>query len=283
MAIKIITDSACDITRDMESRYNVEIIPLQVEIDGTLYKDREEIEPLTVYEKMRSGAAPKTSLVVSDRLMDSFTNHAKAGDEVIYISFSSALSGSYNLVKLTEEDVRAEYPDFKIEVIDSKCASFGQGMVVLLAMQALEEGMAYDELVEKIRYWSDNMEHIFTVDDLEYLYRGGRVSKASKVLGGLLGIKPVLHVSDEGRLIPLEKCRGKKKTLARMIEMMGELNPNIANETVGIIHADSADVAEEVRNMVIEKYGCKDILMSELGAVIGAHAGPGTIAIFFLS
>lgn len=283
MAIKIITDSACDITRDMESRYNVEIIPLQVEIDGTLYKDREEIEPLTVYEKMRSGAAPKTSLVVSDRLMDSFTNHAKAGDEVIYISFSSALSGSYNLVKLTEEDVRAEYPDFKIEVIDSKCASFGQGMVVLLAMQALEEGMAYDELVEKIRYWSNNMEHIFTVDDLEYLYRGGRVSKASKVLGGLLGIKPVLHVSDEGRLIPLEKCRGKKKTLARMIEMMGELNPNIANETVGIIHADSADVAEEVRNMVIEKYGCKDILMSELGAVIGAHAGPGTIAIFFLS
>ncbi len=283
MAVKIITDSACDITKAMESKYNVEIIPLQVDIDGTLFKDREEIEPLTVYEKMRAGAAPKTSLVVSDRLSDALINHAKAGDEVIYISFSSALSGSYNLAKLTTEDVCAEYPDFKIEIIDSKCASFGQGMVVLLAMQALEKGMGFDELTEKIRYWSDNMEHIFTVDDLEYLYRGGRVSKASKVLGGLLGIKPVLHVSDEGKLVPLEKCRGQKKTLARMVDMMGELNPDIGNTTVGIIHADSADVAETVRNMVVEKYGCKDILMSELGAVIGAHAGPGTIAIFFLS
>ena len=283
MAIKIITDSACDITKDMESKYNVEIIPLQVEIDGTLYKDREEIEPLAVYEKMRAGAAPKTSLVVSDRLMDSFVNHAKAGDEIIYISFSSALSGSYNLVKLTADDVCLEYPDFKIEVIDSKCASFGQGMVVFFAMQALENGMDYDELCEKIRLWCDNMEHIFTVDDLEYLYRGGRVSKTSKVLGGLLGIKPVLHVSDEGKLVPLEKCRGIKKTLARMVDMMGEINPDVGNETVGIIHADSAEVAEEVRKMVVEKYGCKDILMSELGAVIGAHAGPGTIAIFFLS
>lgn len=283
MAIKIITDSACDITKEMESKCGVEIIPLQVDIDGTLYNDREEIDPLSVYEKMRAGAAPKTSLVVSDRLLDSFTKHAKEGDEVIYISFSSALSGSYNLAKLTAEDVKSEYPDFKIEVIDSKCASFGQGMVVLFAMRALEENTDFDGLVEKIRCWSDNMEHIFTVDDLEYLYRGGRVSKTSKILGGLLGIKPVLHVSDEGKLVPLEKCRGQKKTLARMVEMMGELNPNVGNETVGIIHADSADVADEIRKMVVEKYGCEDILMSELGAVIGAHAGPGTIAIFFLS
>lgn len=283
MAIKIITDSACDVTKVMEQECGVEIIPLQVDIDGTMYRDREDITPDKVYEKMRAGAAPKTSLVLSDRLLDSLTQHAKNGDEVVYIAFSSALSGSYNLAKLTAEDVCAEYPDFKVEVIDSKCASFGQGMVVLLACDALKKGMGFDEIVAKVRDWSDNMEHIFTVDDLEYLYRGGRVSKTSKVLGGLLGIKPILHVSDEGKLIPLEKCRGQKKTLARMVEMMGELNPDIANETVGIIHADSADVAEEVKNMVVEKYGCKDILMSELGAVIGAHAGPGTIAIFFLS
>lgn len=283
MAIKILTDSACDITKEMEMQCGVEILPLQVDLDGTLLKDREDITPYEVYEKMRAGAVPKTSLVVSDRLLDSLTTYAKNGDEVIYIAFSSALSGSYNLAKLTAEDVCAEYPDFKIQVIDSMCASFGQGMVVLLACDAVKKGMSFDEIVAKVRDWSDNMEHIFTVDDLEYLYRGGRVSKTSKIFGGLLGIKPVLHVSDDGRLVPLEKCRGQKKTLARMVDMMGELNPNIANETVGIIHADSADVAKEVRDMIVEKYGCKDILESELGAVIGAHAGPGTIAIFFLS
>ena len=203
MAIKIITDSACDITKEMEQKCGVEIIPLQVDLDGNLLKDREDITPYEVYEKMRAGSAPKTSLVLSDRLLDSLTNHAKDGDEVIYLAFSGALSGSYNLAKLTAEDVCAEYPDFKVEVIDTKCASFGQGMVVLLACDALEKGMAYDEIVAKVRDWSDNMEHIFTVDDLEYLYRGGRVSKTSKVLGGLLGIKPILHVSDEGKLVAL--------------------------------------------------------------------------------
>lgn len=283
MAIKIITDSACDLTRAMEEQCGVEIIPLQVDIEGTLYRDREDITPDKVYDKMREGAVPKTSLVLSDRLSDSLTQHAKEGDEIIYIAFSGALSGSYNLAKLTADDVCAEYPDFKVEVIDSKCASFGQGMVVWFACQALKDGMGYDELVEKVRYWSDNMEHIFTVDDLEYLYRGGRISKAVKMVGGLLGIKPILHVDDEGRLTSLEKFRGQKKTIARMVDMMGELNPNIANETVGIIHADSPAVAEEMRTMIVEKYGCKNILMGELGAVIGAHAGPGTVAIFFLS
>lgn len=283
MAIKIITDSACDLTRAMEEQCGVEIIPLQVDIEGILYRDREDITPDKVYDKMREGAVPKTSLVLSDRLLDSLTQHAKAGDEIIYIAFSGALSGSYNLAKLTAEDVCAEYPDFKIHVIDSKCASFGQGMVVWFACQALKDGLGYDEIVEKVRYWSDNMEHIFTVDDLEYLYRGGRISKAVKMVGGLLGIKPILHVDDEGRLTSLEKSRGQKKTIARMVDMMGELNPNVANETVGIIHADSSAVAEEIRTMIVEKYGCKDILMGELGAVIGAHAGPGTVAIFFLS
>lgn len=283
MAIRIITDSACDITKSMEEKYGIEIIPLQVNIDGKVYRDREDITPDVVYEKMREGAVPKTSLVLSDRLSDTFKKHAQAGDEVIYISFSSALSGSHNLAKLTAEDVCAEYPDFKIEVIDSKCASFGQGMVVIFAMQALEKGATYDELVAKIQDWSDNMEHIFTVESLEYLYRGGRVSRTTKTVGGLLGIKPILHVDEEGRLTSYEKTRGLKKTYARMVDIMGELNPDIGNETVGIIHADSPEVAEEIRNMVVEKYGCKDILMSELGAVVGAHAGPGTIAIFFLS
>ncbi len=283
MAIKIITDSACDITRAAEENSNIEIIPLQVDLEGTVYRDREEITPDKVYEKMRAGVVPKTSLVLSDRLLESFKNHAEKGDEVIYISFSSALSGSYNLAKLTAEDICREYPDFKIEVIDTKCASFGQGMVVMLADNALKNGMGYDELAERIRYWSDNMEHIFTVDDLEYLYRGGRVSRTTKTVGGLLGIKPILHVNDEGRLVSLEKSRGIKKTLVRMVDIMGELNPDISNQTIGIIHADSPDTAEEVRSMIAEKYGCKDFLMSELGAVVGAHAGPGTIAIFFLS
>lgn len=283
MAIKIITDSACDVTRAMEEQYGIEIIPLQVNIDGQIYRDREDITPDKVYEKMKGGSVPKTSLVMSDRLVDSFTKHAQAGDQVIYISFTSALSGSYNLAKLTADDVCAEYPDFKIEVIDTKCASFGLGMVVLFAMQALKEGATYDELVTKIRDWSDNMEHIVTVESLEYLYRGGRISRTTKTVGGLLGIKPILHVDEEGRLVSLEKSKGHKKTLLRMVEIMGELNPNIANEPIGIIHADSPEFAEEIRQMIVEKYGCKDFLMSELGAVVGAHAGPGTVAIFFLS
>ena len=283
MSVCLITDSAFDLPKEIEKEYGIEVMPMQVTLDGVTYFDRENIDSGTVARRMREGALTKTSLVDAERVGDCLERHAKAKDEVIYISFSSGLSGSYNYVRMCAEETKEKYPDFKITVIDSKCASLGEGLVVYLAAKDLANGAGYGELVKKIRYYCDNMEHIFTIDTFEYLYRGGRVSRTVKVVGGLLGIKPILHVDEEGHLVPIEKTKGRKKAFERMVEIAGELCKNIGGSLVGINHFDDPAAAEELKAMLSEKYGCSNFLVSEIGSAIGAHSGPGTVSIYFIS
>lgn len=178
------------------------------------------------------------------------------------------------------DQVREEYPEFRLTIIDTKCASLGMGLVVLKAAELAESTLSYDEVVAGINDYAYHMEHIVTVDNLDYLARGGRVSKASAFVGGLLNIKPLLHVED-GKLIPIEKIRGRKKVIQRMVDVMKERGQNLQSQTIGISHGEDEETAILLQEKIKEQLGCNSFIITQIGSAIGAHAGPGTIALFF--
>jgi DegV family protein with EDD domain len=282
MSVKIITDSACDLPSSLYEQYDVEVVPLVVHLHGQDYFDGQTITPKTVYDAMREGAVPKTSQVTPEAFLNVFKKYVEKNQPCLYIGFSSELSGTFQSAYLAKEQLLEQYPEAALEIFDTKCASLGQGLVVLRVAELAQEGASLNELVEKAKYHAQHMEHIFTVDNLEYLQRGGRVSKAQAFFGGLLNIKPLLHVED-GKLVPLEKIRGSKKVLKRMIEVMEERGYDLNNQVIAISHGDTLETAQNLANMIKEKYNPKNILIHTIGAVIGAHAGPGTISLFFLN
>ena len=282
MTIKILADSASDLTVEDCQKYNIEFLPLTVQLDGEEYEDGVTISPKEVYDAMRDGKAPKTAQVSPQLFKDSFEKHVQEGNTVIYLAFSSELSGTYQGAKLMEQEVKENHPDANLHIIDTKCASLGYGLVVLRAAELANNGASVDEILAASKHNAEHMEHIFTVDDLEYLYRGGRVSKTAAFVGTLLKIKPLLHVED-GKLIPLEKIRGSKKVYKRMLEIMDERGMDLSGQRIGITHGDALDVAESIADMFREKWNVKDVKINMVGSAVGAHAGPGTIAVFFLN
>lgn len=283
MKINLLADSACDLTSKQIDTFDfLKVLPLTVHIEEKDYRDGIDIEPKEVYDAMREGAAPKTSQVSLQTFKDIFTAYAEKNEPLIYFAFSSALSGTYQTAKMMETEVKESYPDAPIHVIDTKCASIGYGLVVLRACEAIKQGSSVEEVVDIGSYYAEHMEHIFTVDDLEYLYRGGRVSKTAAFVGSLLRIKPLLHV-DDGKLIPIEKIRGSKRVLNRMLDIMEERGTDFKNQTIGISHGDDLETANKLASLIEERFGATDILIEMVGAVIGAHSGPGTIALFFLN
>ncbi|MBM7702610.1 DegV family protein [Metabacillus iocasae] len=281
MSIKILTDSASDLPLEFFHKQNVTCIPLRVHLNDKEYLDLETIQPKEVYEAIRNGAMPKTSQASPTALYEAFEEVAKSGDSCIYIAFSSELSGTYQTAMLMREDLLAEYPDFQFSIIDTKCASLGQGLVVHYATQLLNKSLSFEDTCQQIKKYASTMQHIFTVDDLDFLAQGGRVSKASAFVGGLLNIKPLLHVED-GKLIPIEKIRGRKKVLKRMLELMEERGSNFKDQTIAISHGDDEETALQLKDMIQEKFGCTSFIINQIGAAVGSHAGPGTIALFFL-
>ncbi len=282
MQLKIITDTSADLPEKIINQYKLEVVPLLVTYQDKVYRDGVTLKPLELFDGMRSGKVYKTSQVPVGDFKEVFTRYAREKLECLYIAFSSALSGTYQSAILAREQVLEEYPDFQLEIIDSKCASIGQGLVVYHALQLVQSGMNRAEVIEAVKFQARHMEHIFTVDDLEYLYRGGRVSRTAALVGGLLNIKPILNV-EEGKLIPLEKKRGRKLVLKRMIEIMEERGVALSEQLVGISHADDAEGAEVLKGMIKERFGVSDFLINTIGSVIGAHTGPGTLAIYFLN
>ncbi|WP_085992759.1 DegV family protein [Oceanobacillus senegalensis] len=282
MTIKILTDSACDLTEEHYNEFDIEMVPLTVNLDEIEYEDGKTIEPKTVYDSMREGKTPKTSQVSPQTFKRVFTSYAEINQPLVYIAFSSQLSGTFQTAKMVEKEVKEKYPDAPIHVLDTKCASLGHGLVVLHAAKQAKKGASLQEIMDDIKFHAEHMEHIFTVDDLEYLYRGGRVSKTAAFVGSLLKIKPLLHVED-GKLIPLEKIRGSKKVLGRMLDLMGERSADLTNQVIGISHGDDRERAEQLASMLQEKFNVREenIVIEMVGAAIGAHAGPGTIALFF--
>ncbi|MFZ3579290.1 DegV family protein [Virgibacillus sp. DJP39] len=282
MNVKILADSGCDLSKSHYNEFGIEMVPLTVQLDEKEYEDGISISAKTVYNAMRNGKAPKTSQVSQQAFKTVFTFYAEKNQPLVYIGLSSELSGTFQAAKLVQQEVKDEYPDAPIHIVDTKCASLGIGLIVLRAAQLAQDGASIEEILETATYLATHMEHIFTVDDLEYLYRGGRVSKTAAFVGTLLKIKPILHV-EGGNLIPLEKIRGSKKLLNRILEIMGERGKDLSNQIVGISHGDDLETANKLAQLIKEQFNPKDVQIEMVGSSIGAHAGPGTLALFFLN
>ncbi|WP_138416491.1 DegV family protein [Aquibacillus sediminis] len=282
MAVQIIADSASDLSQTFFDDYHIEMVSLNVQLDDNNYQDGKTISANTVYQAMREGKAPKTSQPSPQTFKQVFETYAKKNQPCLYLAFSSELSGTYQSAVIAKQELEDQYPDWDLQIIDTKGASLGYGLVVLRAAQLAQQGSSLQEIVDISSYHAEHMEHIFTVDDLEYLYRGGRVSKTAAFVGTLLKIKPLLHVED-GKLVPLEKIRGAKKVLKRMVTIMEERGQDFKNQTIGISHGDNEQVAHQLADLIKETVGAEHIHIEMVGSAIGAHAGPGTIALFFLN
>ncbi|PEB79356.1 DegV family protein [Bacillus nitratireducens] len=283
MGVKIITDSAADLPVELLQAYDIDLIPLRVYDEAeTEYLDGVTLKSVTLLQKMREGAVYKTSLPSLETFQEKFVSYAKEGNPCIYLAFSSELSGTYQSSVLIKEEVKETYTDLDLEIIDTKCASLGQGIVVLEAAKMAKDGASKEEILNRVAFLMNHMEHIFTVADLQYLVRGGRLSKVAGIIGGLLNIKPILNV-DEGKLVPLEKVRGKKKVLSRIVDIMEERGKDLKGQTIGMTHGDDLETAEALKALITERFGCEVFIVNTIGAAIGAHTGPGALTLFFLN
>ncbi|AHX18907.1 DegV family protein [Bacillus cereus] len=283
MSVKIITDSAADLPVELLQAYDIDLIPLRVYDEAeTEYLDGVTLESVTLLQKMREGAVYRTSLPSLETFQEKFVSYAKEGNPCIYLAFSSELSGTYQSSVVIKEEVKETYADLDLEIIDTKCASLGQGLVVLEAAKMAKDGASKEDILNRVAFLMNHMEHIFTVADLQYLVRGGRLSKVAGFIGGLLNIKPILNV-EEGKLVPLEKVRGKKKVLSRIVDIMEERGKDLKGQTIGMTHGDDLETAEALKSLITERFGCEVFIVNTIGAAIGAHTGPGVITLFFLN
>ncbi|HDR4904772.1 TPA: DegV family protein [Bacillus cereus] len=283
MGVKIITDSAADLPVELLQAYDIDLIPLRVYDEAeTEYLDGVTLESVTLLQKMREGAVYRTSLPSLETFQEKFVSYAKEGNPCIYLAFSSELSGTYQSSVVIKEEVKETYANLDLEIIDTKCASLGQGLVVLEAAKMAKDGASKEDILKRVDFLMNHMEHIFTVADLQYLVRGGRLSKVAGFIGGLLNIKPILNV-EEGKLVPLEKVRGKKKVLSRIVDIMEERGKDLKGQTIGMTHGDDLETAEALKALITERFGCEVFIVNTIGAAIGAHTGPGVITLFFLN
>ncbi len=280
----ITTDTTCDLPQEYIEKHNIIILPLYYSINDTVYGEGNVLEPKEFYNIMRQGALPTTMAVNPDNARKIFTGLLAEGFDILHIAFSSALSGSCSVAATVARELCDEQPDSKIIVIDSLCASLGEGLFVHKAVMLKESGKTLEETYNWLEHNKLNLCHTFTVDDLFHLHRGGRVSKAAAIIGTLINVKPVLHVDNEGRLIPLNNVRGRKKALISLVDDMEAKLKDYKgdNDMFFISHGDCLEDAEYVAGLIKERLGIKDCLINYISPTIGAHAGPGTVALFFM-
>ena len=278
----LMSDSTCDLPAELYSQLGVKILKLSFEIDGQSHSDG-DMDYHEFYDKMRNGSLTKTSQISPAQAEAAFEKQIKNGLDILYLSFSSGLSGTFNSACMARDNLLEKYPDARIVCIDSLCASTGEGLLLYKAWEKMCEGYDIDELARWIEENKLHVCHLFTVDDLVYLQRGGRISKVTAVAGAILGIKPILHVDDEGRLVAIGKVRGRKQSLNKIIELMCERIEGYENPVIGISHGDCWGDADYIADLARKKLGQETkIITSYVGTVIGAHSGPGTLAFFFM-
>ncbi len=283
MALKIITDSASDTPKWVIREFDLHVIPTPVVIDEKDYFDGKTIVPEEFYDILRSGKDIKTYHINSQMFYDNFLSYAKNKDAVIYLCFSTGIAGTFNAANLAKRELLEQYPDFDLTIIDTKCASLGFGLAAYYALLMQKNGAAKEEIIDGIDWHCGHMEHIFTVNTLEYLLKGGRLSKTSAIAGSLLDIKPIIQVNDMGALESIEKIRGRQKSLKRLIEIVGERGKDLKEQMIGIAHGDDAETMEKMKEQLGVAYGCKRFMDNYVGCAIGAHTGPGIIGIIFMN
>lgn len=284
---KIITDSTADLPAEYLKAHDLGCLPISYILDGVTYGGERELDWKEFYKMMREeGKMPTTSQINPAEAKTYFEKCAEKEKEILYLAFSSGLSGTCGNIRLAAEEVMEEHKDVRIHIVDSLGASMGEGLFVHKAVKLREAGKTMEETAEWLEKHALNVVHVFTVDDLYHLYRGGRVSKTAAVLGTLVSIKPKLHVDDEGHLILIGKVRGRKKSLSALVdymeEKMGVWKEENQEDYVFISHGDALEDAEHVRDLIKERFGFQNFMINHIGPTIGAHSGPGTIALFFM-
>ena len=278
----ILTDSCCDLSAEMAAELELCVLPLSFVMEGKEYfnfLDNRDIEPGDFYARLRNGSLGTTSAINVAVFTETMTELVSRGKDVLCIAFSSGLSTTYQSACIAAEEVMAAHPDSKILVCDSRAASLGQGLLVYLAVQEKKKGKSLEEVRDFVEERKNHIDHWFTVDDLNHPKRGGRVSAAAALLGTMLQMKPVLHVDDEGHLIPVSKVRGRKASVNALLEQMEELveDPSV----VFISHGDCEEEAKGLAEAIQAKYKVDKLVINYVGPVIGNHSGPGTLALFF--
>ena len=281
----IMTDSSCDLPADLAHKMELTVLPLFVYVDDkkyTNYLDEREISFSEIYAKLRTRCPAKTSAVNMNDFMEPMERLLKSGKDVLYIGFSSGLSGTYNAGAAAAQELADKYPERKVYAVDSLCASLGQGLLIYHAWQEKQKGKSIDEVRDFTENTKLHLCHWFTIDDLMFLKRGGRISGATAVVGSMLNIKPVMHVDNDGHLIKVGTARGRKASIKALADEAEKRGIDLKNQTIFISHGDCVDDANYLADIMRTRFGVKDVLVNYVGPVIGAHSGPGTIALFFL-
>ena len=279
---QIITDSACDLPKAMLAQLDVTSTPLHVLFKGQNLPDSVDEGLKEIYDGLRAGEATSTSAANPEGWTAVMEPALQAGQDVLVLAFSSGLSTTYQSAVIAAQDLGEKYPQRHIRVVDTGCAALGQGLLVWNACKMRDAGLSLDELTAWCEENKYHLCHWFTVNDLMFLKRGGRVSAATAVVGTMLQIKPVLHVDDNGKLVSMEKARGRKASIEALVKKLDTLGDGYDNSTVFICHGDCLEEAEQLKALVLQRNGVREVFVGNLGAVIGSHAGPGTLALFFM-
>lgn len=278
----IVSDSTVDLPKEYLQSKQVPIISLSYIMDGVTYEEMDGLSHKEFFEKLRAGSLPTTSQINPEQAREALEPFAKEGKDILYIGFSSGLSGSYNSVRMAAEDLKEEYPDINIIAIDSLCACMGEGLLLYKALELKEHGMSMEEIAKWVEANKLHICHNVTVDDLNHLHRGGRISKTTAVVGSMIKIKPIIHMSDEGKLVVIGKERGRKKSLVSIVDRMEKQMQGYDNDIVMITHGDCIEDAGFVKKQVEERFGIHNVMINGIGSVIGSHTGAGVVAVFFM-
>ena len=278
----ITANSTVDLPKEWLEERGVPIIPLKYTIDGETYKDMYGLSAKEFFKKLRDGKIAVTSQVNPEEAKEALEPFLKEGKDVLHLGFSSALSGTYNSMRLAAEELMEEYPDRKVIVIDTLCACLGEGLLLYYALKMQKEGKTIDEVAKWAEENKLHVCHNVTIDDLDHLQRGGRISKTTAVVGTMLQMKPMIHMADDGSLQVIGKERGRKKSLNKIVDKAVSQSKGWANDIIMITHGDCVEDAEYVAGLVREKMGIDNILINNIGTVIGSHTGPGVVAVFCL-
>ena len=276
----ITVNSTVDLPKEWLQERNVPVIPLKYMMDGVSYVDMDGLSAKEFFQKLRDGKMATTSQVNPEEAREAFEPFLKEGKDILHLGFSSGLSGTCNSMKIAAEELQEEYPDRKVIVIDTLCACLGEGLLLYYALKRKKEGMDIDQLAEWVESNKLHVCHDVTIDDLHHLQRGGRISKTVAVVGSMVQIKPIIHMDDNGYLQVIGKERGRKKSLQKIVNMAQEQSRGWENDLVMITHGDCEEDANYVADLVREKMGIQEVLVNNIGTVIGSHTGPGVVAVF---
>ena len=282
---RLLTDSTADLPASLVEELDLQVYPMAFVLEEKAYRDYPDGRELDIhafYESLRHGKMSSSSQINQQQMVDWVSPFLENGEDVLYLAFSSGLSGTYQSARLAQEELRERFPDRTFTVVDSLCASMGEGLLAYYAAAMRQQGCTLEETAAWLEKDKLRLCHWFTVDDLHHLKRGGRVSPATAVVGTLLNIKPVLHVDDDGHLIPMEKVRGRRQSLEALVRHMKETIENPEEQMIFISHGDCPQDAEYVAGRIRETMTVRDIRIHTIGPVIGTHSGPGTVAVFFL-